>query len=126
MFMFMFIFILSTHSGIRHHASTSTKILLGHVLEGLLEVLLAEGQLADGPDLGIGLEGLFDLGGEGTGLEGDDLGGRIGVVGNGGATFGAEDAVHGIAGATLAGPGLGGAVKDQLVLGDDGDQSCRS
>lgn len=27
--------------------------LLGHVLEGLGEALLAEGELADGPDLGI-------------------------------------------------------------------------
>lgn len=86
-------------------------------------MLLAEGQLADGPNFGIGLEGLLDLGGEGTGLEGDDLGGRVGVVGNGRATVGAEDAVHGVPGATLAGPGLGGAVEGQLVLGDDGDQS---
>ncbi len=27
--------------------------LLGHVGEGVSEVLLAEGQLADGPDLGV-------------------------------------------------------------------------
>ena len=27
--------------------------LLGHVLEGLFQVLLAEGKLADGPDLGV-------------------------------------------------------------------------
>ncbi len=30
-----------------------TSGLLGHVFEGLLEVLLAEGELAHGPDLGV-------------------------------------------------------------------------
>jgi hypothetical protein len=32
----------------RHH-----RRLLGHVLEGLFQMLLAEGKLADGPDLGV-------------------------------------------------------------------------
>jgi hypothetical protein len=96
--------------------------LLGHVLEGLFEVLLAEGELADGPDLGVGLEGLLDLGGEGTSLQSDDLGSGIGVVSDGRATVGAEEAVHVIAGATLASPLLDGAVDGQLILENDGDQ----
>ena len=68
------------------------------------------------------LERLLDVSIQGTGFQGDDLRGRVGVVGNGGATLGAEDAVDGVAGTTLAGPALGGTVDGQLVLGDDGDQ----
>lgn len=69
------------------------------------------------------LEGLLDLSVQSTSLQSNDLGSRIGVVGNGRATLGAEDAVDRVAGATLASPALGGAVDGQLGLGDDGDQS---
>lgn len=93
------------------------------MLERLLEVLLAEGKLADSPNLGVGLQVLLDLGGEGTGLEGNNLRGGIGVMGNGGTTIRAEDAVDGVAGATLTRPSLGGAVDGQLVLGDNSDES---
>lgn len=96
------------------------------MLERVLEVLLAEGELADSPDLDSRLEGLLDLGVKGTGLEGNDLGGGIGVVGNGRTALGAEDTVDGISGAALAGPGLGGTVDGQISLLDDGDQSCLS
>lgn len=72
-----------------------------------------------------GLEGLLDLGGESAGLEGDDLGGGVGVVGDGGAAFGAEEAPDGVAGGALALPLLDGAVDGELVLGDDGDEGWR-
>jgi hypothetical protein len=91
--------------------------------EGLGQVLLAEGELADGPDLGVRLEGLLNLGVEGAGLEGDDLGGGVGVVGNGRAAVGAEEAPDGLAGGALALPLLDGAVDGELVLGNDGDES---
>lgn len=112
------------------------------MLEGVLEALLAEGKLADGPDLGVlgrlsvcspcvprvrsqtyRLQVLLDLGVEGTGLQGDDGRGSLGVVGNGRAALGAEDAVDGLSRATILGVGLGGAGDGQRVLGDDGDQS---
>lgn len=111
------------------------------MLEGLGEVLLAEGKLADSPDLSIlnmmsvvirirvmatvtyGLQSLLDLSVQGTGLESDDLGGGIGVVSDRRATLGAEDAVDSVAGGTLTSPALGGAIDGQLVLGDDGDES---
>lgn len=69
------------------------------------------------------LQGLLDLSVQSTGLQSDNLRGRIGVVGNGRATLGAEDAVDGVARATLARPGLGGAGDGQSGLGNDGDES---
>jgi hypothetical protein len=70
------------------------------------------------------LEVLLDLGVEGTSLEGNDLRGGIGVVGDGRATLGAEEAVDDIARAALgARVLLDGAVNGQLVLRDDGDES---
>lgn len=117
--------------------------LLGHVSEGLREVLLAEGELADSPDFGVldpisnvceihakertyGLEVLLQLSVEGAGLEGNDLGGGIGVVGDGGTALGAEESVDDVAGRALgAGVGLDGAVEGELVLLDDSDESYR-
>ena len=69
-----------------------------------------------------GLEVLLDLGGESAGLEGNDLGGGVGVVSDGGAALGAEEAPDGVAGGALALPLLDGAVDGELVLGDDGDE----
>lgn len=69
-----------------------------------------------------GLQGLLDLGVKGAALEGNDLGGRVGVVGDGAAALGAEDAVDVLAGGALASPGLGGALDGELVLGDDDDE----
>jgi hypothetical protein len=120
-----------------------SQVLLGHVLEGVGEALLAEGKLAHGPDLGVltvhlsvhvqyvhyvcsptyRLQVLLDLGVESTGLQSDDRGSSLGVVGDGRATLGAEDAVDGLSGAAIAGVGLGGTGDSQRVLGDDGDQS---
>lgn len=117
--------------------------LLWHVLEGVSQALLAEGELADSPDLGVlqsnvsrqpwlcilhsgltyRLQVLLDLGVQGTSLQSDDLGSSIGVVGNRRAALGAEDAVDGVARRSLAGPGLGGAVDSQSGLGDDSNQS---
>lgn len=83
---------------------------------------LAERKLADGPDLGVGLQGLLNLSIQGASLDGNDLGGGIGVMGDRGATFRAEDAVDGEARGTLASPALGRTVDGQLVLGDDSDE----
>ena len=69
------------------------------------------------------LESLLDLRVQSTTLQCNDLGGRIGIMGNGRATLRAEDAVDSLAGGTLASPALGGAVDGQLGLGDDGNQS---
>lgn len=69
------------------------------------------------------LQGLLNLSVQGTGLDSNDLGGGIGVVGNGRATLGAEEAVDSVAGRSLTRPFLDGTVDGQLVLGDDGDQS---
>lgn len=98
--------------------------LLRHVLESLLEVLLAEGQLADGPDLGVGLQGLLVLVVEGTGLDGNDGRGGFGVVGNGRAAVATEDAVHRLARAADTGPALGGALNLELLLQGNEDESC--
>jgi hypothetical protein len=68
------------------------------------------------------LQGLLDLSVQGSSLDGNDLGGGIGVMSNGGATLGAEDAVDSVTGRALTGPALGRSVDGQLVLGDDGDQ----
>lgn len=73
------------------------------MLERLGQVLLAEGQLADGPDLGVRLQRLLELDVERAALHGDDFGGGIRVVGQRRTALGAEDAVHGVAGAALAG-----------------------
>lgn len=73
-----------------------------------------------------GLQGLLDLRVQSAGLQSDNLRSRIGVVGNGRATLGAEDTVDGVARATLARPGLGGAGDGQSGLGDDGDESLSS
>lgn len=71
------------------------------------------------------LQILLDLAVEGTSLEGDDFRGGIGIVGNGASTLGAEQPPDGVAGGTLALPLLHGAIDGELVLGDDGDESCR-
>jgi len=92
------------------------------VLEGLGKVLLAERKLADGPDFGVRLESLLQLRREGTGLQGNDLGGGIRVVGNGRAALGAEETMDIVAGRALAGPLLDGAVDGELVLGDNGNE----
>lgn len=111
------------------------------MLKGLGKVLLAEGKLAGSPDLDLlyivsvivqiqiiamvtyGLQSLLDLSVEGTGLDSNDLGGGVGVVGDRRATLGAEDAVDSVAGRTLTSPALGGAIDGQLVLGHDGNES---
>lgn len=72
------------------------------------------------------LQVLLDLSVKGAGLEGDDLRGGVGVVGDGGAALGAEDAVDVVARRALAGVLLGGAVDGELRLGDDGDEGCVS
>ena len=69
-----------------------------------------------------GLEVLLDLGVKGAGLEGNDLGGGVGVVGDGGAAVGAEEAPDGLAGGALVLVLLDGPVDGELVLGDDGDE----
>lgn len=68
------------------------------------------------------LQSLLDLSIQGAGLDGNDFGGGIRVVSNGGTTLRAEDAVDSEAGRTLASPALGGTVDSQLVLGDDSDE----
>lgn len=70
------------------------------------------------------LQLLLDLRVQGAGLDGDDLGRSVRVVGDGRAALRAENAMHGLAGAAHAGPALGRALDSQLVLGDDGDESC--
>jgi hypothetical protein len=105
-----------------HHILTLYS-LLRHVLEGLGEVLLAERQLSNGPDLGIRLEVLLDLGVKGTSLQSDDLRGGIGVVGNGRTALGAEKTVDNVARRSLgAGVGLDGAVDGELVLLDNSNE----
>lgn len=97
--------------------------LLRHVGEGLGQVLLAEGELANGPDLGVGLESLLQLSLKGASLEGDDLGGGVGIVGNGRTALGAEETVDNLArGALGSGVGLDWAIESELVLGDYSDQ----
>lgn len=74
-------------------------------------------------DVTYRLEVLLDLSVQSTSLQSDDLRGRIGVVGNGRATLGTEDAVDSVARRAFAGPGLGGTVDGQRCLGNDSDQS---
>lgn len=110
---------------------------------GVGQVLLAEGQLADGPDLSVlchvsystfydfiiatyGLQGLLDLSIQGTGLERDDLWSGIGVVGDRRATIGAEEAVDSFARRADTRPFLNGAVDSQLVLKDHSDKGYPS
>ena len=118
-------------------------------------MLLAEGQLADSPDLGIldtpsksatisrrksrktgkgqqlgvgktyRLQGLLDLLGEGPGLDGDDGRRGLGIVGNVRAALAAEDAVHGLARGADVGVALGGARDGHLVLLEDSDEGWR-
>lgn len=71
-----------------------------------------------------GLEVLLDLGVQGTSLERNDLRSRIGVVGDGRAAVGAEQAPDRLSGAARALPLLDRTLDGQLVLGDDGDESC--
>lgn len=59
-----------------------------------------------------------------TGLEGNDLGSSIGVMGNGGAALGAEKAMDVFPRGAFAGPFLDGAFDGELVFGDDGDEGC--
>ena len=108
------------NSSTLHPALSSN--LLRHMLEGVGQALLAERQLADGPDLGVGLERLLDLAVERAALDGDDLGRRVRVVGDRGAALGAEEAPDALAGAALALVLLDGAVDGELVLGDDADE----
>jgi hypothetical protein len=70
------------------------------------------------------LQVLLELGVKGTGLEGDDLGSGIRVVGDGRSALGAEETVDGLAGRSHAAPLLDGAVDGELVFRDDGDESC--
>lgn len=92
------------------------------MLERVGEGLLAEGQLADGPDLRVRLQVLLDLGVERAGLDGDDLGGRVGVVGDGAAAVAAEPAPDAVAAAAFALPLLQGTVDGELILGNDCDE----
>jgi hypothetical protein len=71
------------------------------------------------------LQLLLDLGVQSPGLEGNDIGSSIGVVGNGRAALGAEEAMDGVSGGGGAGPLLDGTVDGEGGLGDDGDESCR-
>lgn len=86
------------------------------------KILLTERQLAHSPDLGIGLERLLDLRVEGAALEGDDVGRRVRVVGDGRAAVGTEDAPDGLARGSLAFPLLDGTVEGQFGFGDDADE----
>ena len=71
-----------------------------------------------------GLEVLLDLRVESTGFQGDDLGGGIGVVGDGRATLGAEETVDNVARGSLgARVLLDGAIDGELILWDDSDKS---
>lgn len=115
--------------------------LLGHMLERLGQVFRTERQLASGPDLGVlfilafffeetrqatyGFQCLLDLSVESTGLEGDNRGRGLGVMGDGRAALAAEDTVDRLARRAIAGVGLGRTVQFQKVLGDDGDEGCR-
>lgn len=96
--------------------------MAGHVVKSLLELLGHERQLADAPDLGVGLEVLLVLDREGTGLDGDDGGSSLGVVVDGRAALAAEDTVDGLARGTGTSIALGRTGDGQLVLGDDGDE----
>jgi hypothetical protein len=69
------------------------------------------------------LQVLLDLSVQSTGLQGDDRGSGLGVVSNGRAAFGTEDAVDSLAGGSVLREALGGAVDGQGVLGDDSDES---
>jgi hypothetical protein len=92
------------------------------MLEGMGQGLLAEGQLADSPDLRVRLQVLLDFRVERTGLDGNDLGCRVGVVGNGAAAVTAEPAPDAVAAAAFAFPLLQGALDGELVLGNDSDE----
>jgi hypothetical protein len=92
------------------------------MLERLGQVLLAEWQLADRPDLRIRLQLFLQLRVEAPGLHSDDGRGGVGVVSNGRAALGAEDAVDGFARASHSGPALGGALDRKLVFEDHGDE----
>lgn len=78
--------------------------LLGHALEGLCQRLRHERQLGLSPDLGIWLERLLDVRVQRAGLDGDDLGRRVGVVGDRRAAFRAKDSVNILARGALARP----------------------
>lgn len=71
-----------------------------------------------------GLKILLYLSRERAGLEGNDLGSSLGVVGDGGAALLAEPAPDGVAGVGGALPLLDGAVDLELVLEDYGDEGC--
>lgn len=125
--------------------------LFRHVLEGLGQVLLAERELANSPNLGVlikpcqpqpmrrgtycltaknavdvgthRLQVLLQLRVQSTALECNDLGSGIWVVGNWRAALRAEEAVDGFARGSLARPLLDRAIDRELVLGDDANQS---
>ncbi len=70
------------------------------------------------------LQRLLNLLGEGAALQGNNLRGGIGVVGDGRAAVAAEPAPDGVARVGDALPLLDGAVDCELVLGDDADEGC--
>ena len=72
------------------------------------------------------LQGLLDVRIESATLDRNDLLGGIGVVGDGGAALGAEQAMHVFARAAGLCVALDGAGEVHLVLGDDADQRYRS
>ena len=98
------------------------RYLFRHMLERLGQMLLAEGQLADRPDLRVRLQCLLQLRVKASRLERNDLGRRVRVVGDGTTTFRAEDAMDGLAGTALACPALGVPFDGELVLEHDGNE----
>lgn len=71
------------------------------------------------------LQVLLQLRVKSTGLDGNDLGGGIRVMSNGGAALGAEEAMDIVSRRAFAGPFLNGALDGELVFRDDGDEGCR-
>lgn len=69
------------------------------------------------------LQILLDIAVQGSCLDGDNLRGRIRVMGDGRATLRAEQTVDIVAGRALAGVFLDGTVNGQLGLGDNSHQS---
>jgi hypothetical protein len=85
------------------------------------QLLLAKRQLARRPDLHRRLQLLLDLCVETPALE-RNPGGRLGVVRDWRAAFGAEPPVHGVAAVGDAFPLLDGARGGYLVFGDDDNE----
>lgn len=68
------------------------------------------------------LQVLLDLRVESATLESDDLGRRLGIVGDGRSALGAEKSPDSFTRAACALPLLNGAVYGQLVLGNNADE----